>query len=157
MNNEEKNLQVLLTLLNIRHDNCKSMREHALKTTTTSTALFMLLLGWIIQKNIGNTLIELIFLSCIVFVFWIGNILVLRDIKTGLINSYKVIIKIEHHLNLYEPNAFKKSLFGIDEESLHPEHWKNSVRARTIEKYIFIVSLTAFISIIVIILKFLTS
>lgn len=65
-----ENTQVLLTLLSLRNEAMRTMRERVLRIVTTSVTLFMLFVGWIVQKKTSPELSETIFLSCIIVVFW---------------------------------------------------------------------------------------
>ncbi|WP_417909442.1 hypothetical protein [Candidatus Electronema sp. PJ] len=139
LNNE--NRQVLLTLLGYGQENLRVMRERVLGITTTSITLYMLFVGWIIQKDSTPKLVEIISLSVVILVFWIGSILVLRDISRGFISAHKIIIRIEKCLDLYKPGVF------LTDESLFPEKYSIPTRAEHFKKFEYILSFSAGISI----------
>jgi hypothetical protein len=149
LNNE--NRQMLLTLLGYGQENLRAMRERVLGITTTSVSLYMLFVGWVIQKDSAPKLAEIISLSVIVLVYWIGNVLVLRDISKGFIGAHKIIIRIEQCLELYKSGVF------LEDESLFPENYSIPTKAEHFKKFEYILSFSAGISIFILLTDYFLS
>jgi hypothetical protein len=148
MEHNEK-VQVLLSLLNIRQDNLRVMRERVFTIVSTTISLFVIFVGWMVQKPSAPSLIETIFLVFIMMVFWIGNLLILWDIRKGFINTHKMLVRIEQCLELYKPNVFTE-----DGKSLFPEDMQTPIQAVHFQRFEYILSFTAIISIIILIMKY---
>jgi hypothetical protein len=140
----DQKVNILLNLLNEKNSRIAGVRERYLKIITTSSTIFLLLVGWIVQKQSTPELTETIFLSCLILVFWIGNLFVFRDLKKAYINECTMKIRIEQCLYLYQPNVFTS-----DGSSFYPQEWQSPTDAGHFRIFDMVFSSIALISIVI--------
>lgn len=143
MENSDK-IQILLSLLNIRQENLKNMREWALKIFFTSASIFLILIGWAIQSNSDFKSSELLFLIFMVFIYLIANLITIYELKKRFIYAHKDIISIEKCLKLYEPN-----IFTDDGKPLYPKVWQKVSKGKYFSLYSILLSIMALTVIII--------
>jgi hypothetical protein len=141
--------QVLLALRATAQESLKEMRTRVVSIVNTAITLFTVFIGWIVQKQSKPSLQETLLFVCIILVFWIGNLLILLDIKRGFINTMKISVRIEKALQLYEPQ-----IFDDDDEPLFPKSYLKPVTANHFKKFELILSFSAIASILILVMKY---
>jgi len=119
---EQENQEVLLSLLNLRNNNLKNLKDKVYKSTTFTATLFMIFIGWIVESKAQYSIMNSVFLTISVFGIWISNYIAIRTFRSAIKKNRWVLIRIEQCLSLYE-NGFYHS----DGKSLYPNHWQNEI------------------------------
>lgn len=111
---DEKQIQVLVAAVEQRYKSIESIRGHVYKTCTWILGSFLLVTGWIVEKDISLTPSRKFFLcaALLVAVTFI-RAFYLRDIERGFGSQLRTAAKIEEALGLYD--------LGV-----YPEHWKKA-------------------------------
>jgi hypothetical protein len=125
------------------------MRTRVLSIVSSAITLFTVFIGWIVQKQSKPSLQETLLFVCIVLMFWIGNLLILLDIRRGFINTMKISVRVEKALQLYEPK-----IFDDDDEPLFPRSYLNPITGSHFKKFELILSLSAIASILILVMKY---
>jgi hypothetical protein len=147
MDNEK--VQVLLALYTITQENLKDMRSRVLTISSTSITFFTISVGWIVQKQTKPSLQETLLLTCIITVFWIGNLKILLDIRRGFTNAMGIALRIEKSLNLYTPK-----FFNDDHQPLFPESYSKPNTAKHFKKFEFVLSFSAIAFILILMMRY---
>lgn len=146
---DSEKIQILLALRATTQENLREMRSRVFNIVSTAITLFTVFIGWIVQKQLKPSLQETILFICIILVFWIGNLLILLDIRRGFINAMGISLRVEKSLKLYEQN-----IFNNDSEPLFPESFLKPITASHFKKFEFILSFSAIASILILIFKY---
>ena len=134
---------VLLSLLTLRNDDLKSLRDRIYRTSIFTVTLFMVFIGWIVESKTHYDLTKTLFLTIAVFGIWISNFITIWGLRNRFNDSRKSLIRIEQSLALYE-----KGIYHPDGQSLWPSNWQKEIKSGRIEKLILLVTITAAVTVI---------
>lgn len=141
--------QILLALRATAQESLREMRARVFSIVSTAITIFTVLIGWIVQKQSKPSLQETILFICIISVFWIGNLLILLDIRRGFINTMKISVRVEKSLKLYEPK-----IFDDEDEPLFPRSYLKPITAEHFKKFELVLSSSAIASILILVVKY---
>ncbi|MBD2164773.1 hypothetical protein H6G64_08370 [Calothrix sp. FACHB-156] len=146
---DSEKTQILLSLRTTAQESLKEMRNRVFSIVSTAITLFTVFIGWIVQKQSKPSLPETLLFICIILVFWIGNLLILIDIRRGFINTMNISLRVEKSLRLYESNVFDDS-----DEPLFPHSYLKPITGNHFKKFELILSFSALASILILVMKY---
>ncbi|MFN5862388.1 MAG: hypothetical protein ACK451_10470, partial [Pseudanabaena sp.] len=79
--------QILLAVRGTTQESLREMRSRVFSIVSTAITLFTVFIGWIVQRVAKFSLPETLLFVCIILMFWIGNLLILIDIRRGYIKT----------------------------------------------------------------------
>lgn len=122
--NDDKKVDILLSLLNERYDASHRMRERSLNFAIWILG-FGIAVAWMLLCDINLAISQKIVLTIfIVIVGYLTRKFLLR-IETGFNANKEVMVTLEEALECYEQNKY------MEEKSLYPEKYKNSDCTKT--------------------------
>jgi hypothetical protein len=141
--------QILLALRATSQESLREMRARVFSIVSTAITLFTVLIGWVVQKQSKPSLQETLLFVCIILLFWIGNLLILLDIRRGFVNTMRISVRVEKALQLYE-----SKVFDDDDEPLFPRSYLKPITADHFKKFELILSSSAVASILILAMKY---
>jgi hypothetical protein len=145
MSNEKT--PILLAVRGTTQESLREMRARVFSIVSTAITLFTVFIGWFVQRSAKTSLPETLLFICIILMFWIGNLLILIDIRRGYIKTMGISVRVEKALGLYEAKVF-------DEEPIFPSSYLRPIKGRHFQKFELILSCSAIASILIVILKY---
>ena len=147
MSNEKT--PILLAVRGTTQESLREMRARVFSIVSTAITLFTVFIGWFVQRSAKTSLPETLLFICIILMFWIGNLLVLIDIRRGYIKTMGISVRVEKALGLYEAKVFDE-----EDESIFPSSYLRPIKGRHFQKFELILSCSAIASILIVILKY---
>jgi hypothetical protein len=147
MSNEKT--PILLAVRGTTQESLREMRARVFSIVSTAITLFTVFIGWFVQRPAKTSLPETLLFICIILLFWIGNLLILIDIRRGYIKTMGISVRVEKALGLYEAKVFDE-----EDESIFPSSYLRPIKGRHFQKFELILSCSAIASILIVILKY---
>jgi len=141
--------QILLAVRGTTQESLREMRSRVFSIVSTAITLFTVFIGWIVQRVAKFSLPETLLFVCIILMFWIGNLLILIDIRRGYIKTMGISVRVEEALGLYETKVFDE-----EDESLFPSSYLKPIKGKHFQKFELILSCSAIASILIVIIKY---
>ncbi|PZO44222.1 MAG: hypothetical protein DCF19_03205 [Pseudanabaena frigida] len=145
----DEKTQILLSLRGSTQESLREMRARVFSIVSTAITLFTVFIGWIVQRIAKPSLPETMLFICIILMFWVGNLLILMDIRRGYIKTMSISVRVERALGLYEPKVFDE-----EDDSLFPISYLKPIEAKHFQKFELILSCSAIASILIVIMKY---
>jgi len=122
--NDDKKVDILLSLLNERYDASHRMRERSLNFAIWILG-FGIAVAWMLLRDINLSISQKVVLT--IFIVIIGYLTkkFLLCIEAGFNANKEVMVTLEEALECYEQNKY------IEGKSLYPEEYKKSDRTKT--------------------------
>lgn len=122
--NDDKRVDILLSLLNERYDASHRMRERSLNFAIWILG-FGIAVAWMLLRDINLSISQKVVLT--IFIVIIGYLTrkFLLCIEAGFNANKEVMVTLEEALECYEQNKY------IEGKSLYPEKYKKSDRTKT--------------------------
>ena len=143
--NENKKIEILLSLLNERYNASHKMRGRSL-TFTTWILGFGIAMAWILIKEVNLTLSQKIIFTVFIIILGGFTINFLYSIEVGFNKNRKVMIDIEKILGCYEINKYSEN------SSLYPKEYKDINKKLTwhfVSLYLWVFLITTILVILV--------
>ena len=122
--NDDKKVDILLSLLNERYNASHRMRERSLNFAIWILG-FGIAVAWMLLRDTNLSISQKVVLT--IFIVIIGYLTrkFLLCIEVGFNANKEVMVTIEEALECYEQNKY------MEDKSLYPEKYRNSVRTKT--------------------------
>lgn len=140
---------ILLAVRGTAQESLREMRARVFSIVSTAITLFTVFIGWIVQRSVKPSLPETLLFIGIILMFWIGNLLILIDIRRGYIKTMGISVRVEKALGLYEAKVFDE-----EDESIFPSSYLRPIKGKHFQKFELILSCSAIASSLIVILKY---
>lgn len=122
--NDDKKVDILLSLLNERYDASHRMRERSLNFAIWILG-FGIAVAWMLLRDINLSISQKVVLTIfIVIIGYLTRKFLLR-IEVGFNANKEVMVTLEEALECYEQNKY------IEDKSLYPEKYRKSESTKT--------------------------